>query len=166
MATSTTVSATPTAGTASTLTRILREGYGAGAWHGNDLKAALADVSEGTAFWRPGPGRHNIAEIALHHAYCVQSVIARLTGTEARPFVLEGSDWFELPNEKLTWTGVADELATQQDHLAKAVASIASGRRRSPLSEAEQLDLILGVTCHAIYHAGQIQLIKVLEQSS
>ena len=164
----TTVSAAPStsAATPVTLTRVLDEGFGPGAWHGNDLKAALADVSERTAFWRPGPGRHNIAEIALHHAYCVQSAIARLTGTEARPFVLEGSDWFDLPNDKLSWSNVVEEVATQQQQLAKAVASVASGRRRSPLSDAEQFDLILGVTCHAIYHAGQIQLIKVLQQSS
>jgi hypothetical protein len=32
----------------------------------------------------------------------------------------------------------------------------------SPLAEAERLDLVLGITCHAIYHAGQIQLIKRL----
>lgn len=168
MATSTTVSATPNATAAGSrlLTRILDEGYGPGAWHGNDLKAAVADVSERTAFWRPGPGRHNIAEIALHHAYCVHGVIARLTGAEARPFVLEGSDWFELPTVSLSWARVADELAAQQERLAKAVAAVASGRRRSPLTEKDQLDLILGVTCHAIYHAGQIQLIKVLEQTS
>ena len=168
MATSTTVSAAPSTPAAAQkhLSRILDEGYGPGAWHGNDLKAALADVSKRTAFWRPGPGRHNIAEIALHHAYCVQSAIARFSGTEARPFVLEGSDWFELPNDKLSWSKVVEEVATQQQSLAKAVASVASGRRRSPLTEGERFDLILGVTCHAIYHAGQIQLIKVLEQSS
>lgn len=168
MATTTTVSTAPStpAATQRFLSRILDEGYGPGAWHGNDLKAALADVSERTAFWRPGPRRHNIAEIALHHAYCVQSAIARLTGTEERPFVLEGSDWFELPSDKLSWSKVAEEVSTQQQHLAKAVEGIGSGRRRSPLSEPEQFDLILGVTCHAIYHAGQIQLIKVLEQSS
>ena len=45
--------------------RILREGYGEGAWHGPELKGALADVTSATAFWRPAPGRHNIAEIAL-----------------------------------------------------------------------------------------------------
>jgi hypothetical protein len=26
----------------------------------------------------------------------------------------------------------------------------------------QQMDLVLGITCHAVYHAGQIQLIKVL----
>jgi len=33
-------------------------------------------------------------------------------------------------------------------------------------SEKERFDLALGVTCHAVYHAGQIQLIKVLHPSS
>ena len=37
--------------------RMLREGYGEGAWHGPDLKAALVDVSSNAAFWRPAPGR-------------------------------------------------------------------------------------------------------------
>src|SRR5918999_6492566 len=76
--------------------RVLREGYGPGAWHGADLKAALADVAAAVAFWRPAPGRHNIAEIALHHAYFVRSVRAQLSGVAPEPFVVEGEDWFEL----------------------------------------------------------------------
>ncbi len=50
------------------MARVIEEGYGPEAWHGPDLKAALADVAPELAFWRPSPGRHNIAEIALHHA--------------------------------------------------------------------------------------------------
>src|SRR5262245_43116585 len=78
------------------LARIVDEGYGPGAWHGADLKAALADVSADVAFWRPAPGRHNIAEVAVHHAYCARSVQAQLTGAPPAPFVLEGEDWFAL----------------------------------------------------------------------
>jgi hypothetical protein len=37
--------------------RVLREGYGPGAWHGPDLKAALAEVTPAMALWRPGVGR-------------------------------------------------------------------------------------------------------------
>jgi len=37
------------------------------------LKAELADVKPEVAFWRPARGRHNIAEIALHHAFCARS---------------------------------------------------------------------------------------------
>ncbi len=147
------------------LARVLDEGYGPGAWHGADLKAALADVPESVAFWRPGTGRHNIAEIALHHAYCVQSVVGRLTGTEPEPFVIEGIDWFELPDSRISWPDVVSEVEKRQRELSDAIGAIEAGQRRSPLSWREQFDLVLGVTCHAVYHSGQIQLIKVLRQS-
>ena len=32
----------------------------------------------------------------------------------------------------------------------------------SPLADADRFNLELGITCHAIYHAGQVQLIKRL----
>ena len=49
------MSTTTTAGPAKAIeTRVLDEGYGPGAWHGADLKAAIGDVSAELAFWRPG----------------------------------------------------------------------------------------------------------------
>src|SRR5688500_20293307 len=85
--------------------RVLQEGYGPGAWHGPDLKAALSDVTPELAFWRPAPGRHNIAEIALHHAYYVRSGRAQLSGATPEPFVREGEDWFELSGGgRTTWS--------------------------------------------------------------
>jgi hypothetical protein len=144
-------------------TRLLQEGYGDGAWHGPDLKAALADVAPSTAFWRPGPGRHNIAEVALHHAYCVGNARARLTGVQAEPFVLEGDDWFTAPDPStLSWSSIADLVRREHERLAAAVADVEAGRTPSRLSESERIDLMLGVTCHAVYHAGQVQLIKRL----
>ncbi|HYK82662.1 MAG TPA: DinB family protein [Gemmatimonadales bacterium] len=143
--------------------RLLEEGYGPGAWHGPDLKAALADVSSQAAFRRPGAGRHNVAEIALHHAWCVRSVAGQLSGKAAAPFPLEGADWFELPDERrLSWTAILAILEEQQRGLAAVVADIGSGRIKSPLPEPERFDLVLGITCHAVYHAGQVQLVKVL----
>jgi hypothetical protein len=145
------------------LARVLDEGYGPGAWHGNDLKAALADVSAELAFWRPAPGRHNLAEIALHHAWCVRSVRERLSGKPAEPFLLEGEDWFELPGEtKLTWPEIQAALDAEQRRLAAAVEDVGAGRVKPSLSDAERFDVVLGVTCHAVYHAGQVQLLKRL----
>lgn len=145
------------------LERVLGEGYGAGAWHGPDLKAALADVSPELAFWRPSPERHNIAEVALHHAYCARSVRGQLSGTPLEAFVLEGEDWFELtdPN-RLGWPRVQATVESEQSKLTVAVADIAAGRTQSKLSDAERINLVLGITCHAVYHAGQIQLLKRL----
>ena len=145
------------------LARVLEEGYGPGAWHGADLKAALAEVSPELAFRRPAPGRHNIAEIALHHAYCVRGVRAKLDGVDPEPFVLEGDDWFTLADQSaLSWSNVVEVLRVEQTRLATAVAEIQAGRMRSPLPDSERFDLVLGITCHAVYHAGQVQLIKRL----
>jgi len=142
------------------LTRILNEGYGDGAWHGPDMKAALADVQADAAFRRPAAGRHNIAEIALHHAYCVRAVRAQLTGGPPEPFVLDGEDWFALENGRpLSWPQVVATVAEEQRRLADIVARIDNGGRPA-IAANDTLNVVLGITCHAAYHAGQIQLVK------
>ena len=140
--------------------RILEEGYGPGAWHGADLKAALANVPAELAFWRPAVGRHNIAEIALHHAYCARSVRGQLSGQTLEPFVLEGEDWFQLDAKgPLSWPKIQAALEAELQKLSAAVAAPA----KDASSEAERFDLVLGITCHAVYHAGQVQLLKRLQ---
>lgn len=146
-----------------TESRVLREGYGPGAWHGHDLKASLADVDAALAYWRPGAGRHNIAEIALHHAYTVRNVRAKVSGREAEPFVMPGEDWFDLAGEKtLSWAAVLKTVEAEQQKLAALIETAEAGRGTSAIADAERFDLVLGITCHAIYHAGQVQLIKRL----
>jgi hypothetical protein len=143
--------------------RVIGEGYGSGAWHGPDLKAALSEVSPTLAFWRPAAGRHNIAEIALHHAFFVRSVIAQLSGQTPEPFIIDGEDWFELSDRgRLTWPEILGVVESQQKALAAAVTKIATDRGQRAAGELGPFDLILGITCHAIYHAGQVQLIKRL----
>jgi hypothetical protein len=145
------------------LARILEEGYGPGAWHGADLKAAMADVSPELAFWRPSPERHNIAEIAVHHAYFVRDVRSRLTGKDPGPFVLEGEEWFALPDgSRLGWPAIQEALENEQRRLHEAVRSLED--RESHGTQSERVDLVLGITCHAVYHAGQIQLLKKLAE--
>ena len=145
--------------------RVLAEGYGPGAWHGPDLKAALNGVTPELAFWRPATGRHNIAEIALHHAFCTRAVRAQLSGVAADAFVLAGDDWFALPDEHaLPWTTVEQTVAAEHERLTRVVGEIEAGRATSPIAEAERTNLSLGIACHAIYHAGQIQLIKRLKE--
>lgn len=153
----------PSAAQAGTLARVLREGYGPGAWHGPDLRAALDGVTPKQALWRPGPDRHNIAEVAIHHAFYVRSVTGRLTGSDQPPFPFAGEDWFETNDDgSFSWPGISGLLEQVQERLVAAVDDIEAGRVRSPLSEAERFDIVLGITCHAVYHAGQIQLVKAL----
>jgi hypothetical protein len=143
--------------------RVLNEGYGPGAWHGADLKAALADVAPAHAFWRPATGRHNIAEIAMHHAYCARAVSSQISGRTAEPFVLDGEDWFDISDETtLSWPEILATVDTAQQRLGALVADIEAGKVTSPLAHDDRFNLVLGITCHAIYHSGQIQLIKRL----
>src|SRR5215831_7449436 len=101
-----------------------------------------------------GPGARNIAEIVVHHAFYVRSVIERLGGTpDAFPFA--GEDWFPLNDEStMKWSAIATLLESLQSQLAAQVAK----PLRNDKTVDEQMDLVLGITCHAVYHAGQIQL--------
>src|SRR5688572_1897715 len=154
---------TPTGLPADTYNRILDEGYGPGAWYGSDLRAAIADVRPVTAFQRPAPGRHNIAEIALHHAYWLGQVESKLTGAPPAAFPLDGEDWFQLDDEsRVSWSSITALVEAAHQRLSRAAVETASGARVSPLSEAERFDFVIGITGHAAYHAGQIQLIKKL----
>ena len=145
------------------LRRVLDEGHGPEAWYGADISAAVEGVDPATALRRPGPGRHNVAEIALHHAYWTREARRRLTGSVAERFPLDGEDWFEVSDERgIDWAAVRATLAGEQQRLAEAVDAVARGDLRSPLDETGRFDLVLGIAAHAAYHAGQIQLVKKL----
>jgi hypothetical protein len=166
-ATTTTKTAIPNQLDTRVLARILEEGYGPGAWHGADLKAALADVSPELAFWRPSPARHNIAEIALHHAFFARDVRGRLTGQDPGPFVLEGEEWFAVPDaSRISWPAILEAVEDEQRRLRDAVDSLDARESGETQTRAERLDLVLGITCHAVYHAGQVQLLKKLAEGS
>ena len=146
--------------------RILSEGYGPGAWHGPDMKAALADVKPALALWRPASGRHNIAELVLHHAYFVRAVRSQISGRPAEPFVMPGEDWFVVTDERpISWSKIQATLESEQQRLAELVAAIEAGTVTPVTPSPERFSLILGITCHAIYHAGQVQLIKRLKEA-
>ena len=76
--------------------------------------------------------------------------------------MLDGEDWFALPDVSvLPWPTILAVVETEQQRLTTVVADI--GRRQSPIADAERFNLVLGITCHAVYHAGQVQLIKRLQ---
>lgn len=154
---------TPTGIPAAVLPRLIDEGHGPNAWYGADIQTAIADVDAARAARRPAPGRHNVAEIALHHAFWLHEVRGRLTGGTADGFVLPGEDWFVWDGgPSLPWDAIKRTLAVEVQRLRDAVEAIAAGTQPSPLAADERFDQVLGIAAHGAYHAGQIQLVKAL----
>jgi len=79
--------------------------------------------------------------------------------------VVEGADWFDVSDERrLSWISIYTTVESEQERLRAAVDDFETGRLTRVMTAEERFALVLGITCHAVYHAGQIQLIKRLHQ--
>jgi len=144
----------------SLLLEILDQGYDRKAWHGPNLRQALRGVSAMAAAWRPGPGRHNIWEIAVHAAYWKYAVRRRLSGEKRGSFAVKGSNWFKRPIELSEKAWRADLKLLEAEHRKLRQAAINQGAGRSRQFPER---VIFGVAFHDVYHAGQIRLLRRMQ---
>ncbi len=146
------------------LLALLDEGYSRKTWHGPNLKQSLKGVSAKQAAWRPGRGRHNIWEIALHAAYWKYAVRRRLEGKKRGSFVLNGSNFFGRPETgkatEAAWRADRAILGREHDELEKTIRAVLKASQ-----EKKHLAMIYGVAFHDVYHAGQIRLLRRLMES-
>jgi hypothetical protein len=151
------------AGERALLLRLLQEGYGARAWHGATLGAAVRGIAAADAFRRPSAGRHNIHEIVVHAAYWKYVVRRRLVGAD-EGFPLPGRDWFPSPTPgERAWRAARTLLQAEHRALHDAIARMGTpGGRRPRHPEAGRFRLVLGIACHDVYHAGQVRLVRKL----
>jgi uncharacterized damage-inducible protein DinB len=143
------------------LLEILDEGYNRRAWHGPNLRQALRGISAEAAAWRPAPARHNIWEITVHAAYWKYCLRRRWRGEKRGSFTLRGSNWFKRPEElsEAAWRADLALLDAEHELLRQAVVDCLRGKIR-PTSRR----LVFGVALHDIYHAGQIRLLRRLQE--
>jgi hypothetical protein len=140
---------------------LLDEAYEKRTWHGPNLRQSLRGVTAKQAAWRPGQGRHNIWEVALHAAYWKYAVRRRIEGGKRGSFTLKGSNFFARPEKgKLTqvaWS--ADKVLLEQEHrrMRAAIEKVLRTPRGTKI-----LHMLYGVALHDIYHAGQIRLLRRL----
>ncbi len=147
------------------LLQLLDEAYRKSAWHGPNLRQSLRGVTARQAAWRPAPSRHNIWEEALHTAYWKYAVRRRLEGGKRGSFALKGSNFFARPEKgrlnEAAWR--ADRKLLENEHRALCGAiskAIRTGRASSFTRQ------IFGVAFHDIYHAGQIRLLRRLQEGA
>lgn len=147
----------------SLLFALLDEAFSKKTWHGPNLRQALKGVTAKQAAWRPAPGRHNIWEEALHAAYWKYAVRRRLEGGKQGSFVLKGSNFFARPEKgkatEAAWR--ADKAILEREHQAMMLTI----RKILKTSRAKkQMRMMYGVAFHDVYHAGQIRLLRRLQE--
>ena len=150
------------------LLNALDRAYNRQSWHGTNLRGSLRGIAAAQASRRPGAGRHNIWELAVHCAYWKYAVWRRLTRADRGSFPLEGSNFFARPEGPATdaaWKADLALLEAMHRQLREAVARLTPRdlARRAKGSPFTNADLVLGAAAHDLYHAGQVQLIKVLK---
>jgi hypothetical protein len=142
---------------------LLDEGYSKKTWHGPNLRQSLKGVTARQAAWRPGAGRHNIWELTLHAAYWKYAVRRRLEGGKRGSFVLKGSNFFPRPADgkatEAAWR--TDKELLEKEH--RAMVETIGKALGSPQAK-KKLGMLYGVALHDVYHAGQIRLLRRLQE--
>lgn len=142
---------------------LLDEAYEKKTWHGSNLRQSLKGVGAKQAAMRPRAGRHNIWEVMLHAAYWKYTVRRRIQGGNRGSFILEGSNFFARPQKgkatEAAWT--ADKKLLEREH--RALRAAVAKALRTPRS-AKYLYQLYGVALHDVYHAGQIRLLRRLQE--
>jgi hypothetical protein len=142
---------------------LLDEGFARKTWHGPNLRQSLKGLSAKQAAWRPAPGRHNIWELTLHAAYWKYAVRRRIEGGKRGSFVLKGSNFFARPEKgngtEAAWR--ADQAILENEHRAmvQSIRKLLKSR-----SAQKRLPMLYGVAFHDVYHAGQIRLLRRLQE--
>jgi uncharacterized damage-inducible protein DinB len=146
------------------LLAIIDQAYNRRSWHGTNLRGSIRGVSAAEAAWRPDNGRHNIWELVVHAAYWKYVAWRRLTSSTRGSFPLDGSNWFERPQDATLAAWRSDIALLEQMHrtLRSAIAELNPRDldRQPAKGKTTKRALITGVAAHDVYHAGQIQLLK------
>lgn len=146
----------------------LEEAYHTQAWHGANLRGAIRGLTLEQVCWRPSPKRHNIWEIVVHCAYWKYAVLRRITGKQRGSFPLKGSNWFVRPIDKSekAWKHDVQLLDDMHYQLVSAVKTLPPSHlhKKTAKKKFTHVQTIVGIAMHDVYHTGQIQLLKRLQQ--
>jgi hypothetical protein len=155
-------------GSSELLLRAIDEAYDTRSWHGTNLRGSLRGLTLGQAAWRPARDRHNIWELVVHAAYWKYDIRRRLTGAAGRSFAIEGSNFWLRPVEGTLKEWKTDLALLESEHraLRDAIVNFPEKRwsQKAPGKPFTFDGLVRGIAAHDLYHAGQIQLLKALQE--
>jgi uncharacterized damage-inducible protein DinB len=140
----------------------LRRSLEGGAWHGPAVLEALEGVSPEQAAAHPIAGAHSIWELALHLASDYRLVLRRMNGDGSQ--LTPDEDWPAVPPPTpKNWSDTIQRLRQLSQDLRRAVLNFSPDRLDEPLvpeSPYTAYVQFIGVTQHALYHTGQVAVLK------
>ncbi len=139
----------------------LRRAFEGDAWHGPALLELLHVMDAATAAARPLADVHSIWELVLHVSAWDDAAHRRLAGETVQ---LTGTANFPvLPKPtQAAWHQAVAHAKHTHDVLVKTVAALPPSRLRErvPGKRYDFYFMLHGVAQHALYHAGQIAILK------
>ena len=146
------------------MTRVMH-GY---PWHAGNIADLLADITVAEARARPVAGVHSIWELVLHMTGWANEVTSRVKGRPAG--TPSSGNWPKTgPATLARWTAARKSLAVAYQKLDAALLAVPDAdldhpvvdRRTDPAGAGlSRYVTIHGAIHHAVYHTGQIAILK------
>lgn len=143
----------------------LRRALEGDAWHGPALLELLTDVDARIASSHPVAGAHSIWELILHVMAWDRVILRRMAGEALMP-----SDEENFPTVKnvadAAWSETISQLRQSNRKMLEAIALMSDSRltEQVPGKDYDFYFMLHGAVQHALYHAGQIAILKKAAQ--
>ncbi len=135
------------------------------AWHGDSLRQILEDVTAKQAQAHPIPNGHSMWEILCHVEAWVKFALGAVGGTAIPPWpaMPVQLDWPAVTDtSESAWKSAVDSFFSQHLKLVATIKAFTDERLEAgvPGRTYNFYRLFHSTTLHAVYHAGQIALLK------
>ena len=140
----------------------LKRAHEGGAWHGPAVDELLAGVDADKAAARPVEGSHSIWELVAHIEALERAILRRLGGDPAQIYNTE-EDWSPAADaSEEAWAATLRKMNETYVALREAVLSLDDARLDEPIlpNMSTVYASLHGAIQHALYHAGQIAVVR------
>ncbi|HXH40872.1 MAG TPA: DinB family protein [Thermoanaerobaculia bacterium] len=136
----------------------LNRAWGGPSWTGVDIRSLLDGVTDDQARAHPLPDVHSIIELVMHMSVWMDVVAVRLAG-DAKELTAE-EDWRDVTH--LPWSQAIEEMENAVSRLSDAIARLSVDDLDRIVAGRDYTTYVMvhGVIQHALYHAGQIAVLK------
>src|SRR5262245_45412061 len=138
-----------------------RRAFHGDSWHGPDVSDVLDGVDATLAARKPVQSAHSIWEVVLHVRLGAERVLRlRQGGRVAQPTPEE--DWPAPGTGETAWASALAALRATNKDLNRTIAALDDARLETvpPGGRRSFYELAHGAVHHALYHAGQIAILK------